>query len=144
MAIGVTAQQAAVAIRAATAIDNIDPTVLVVVEIAFKAACALVIQHAPDAPADAQNAAAIRLTGWLYDSDPTDISASQLMRVSGASAILAQWRVHRAGAISGPGTAPGPGPSPTPGAGLPAIPASGEFILAAVDGELTWLEFPQP
>lgn len=140
MAVGITAAEAAVAIRAATSTDSVDPTVLTVINIVFAAACALVMEYAPKAPDAIHNAAAIRLTGWLYDSDPTDISTAQILRVSGASSVLAQWRVHRAGPIG----AGAPGAAVPSGAGLPPIPPSGNFILNAKDGELEWLEFPDP
>ena len=74
----------------------------------------MVGHHAPDAPDVVQNEAALRLAGWLADS-PTagqraenvgDVSTSYAtpgrtspMLASGAGALLAPYRQHRAGAI---------------------------------------------
>lgn len=144
MAVTITPDEAAVAVRAAASADAVDPSVATVIGYLFKAAAAMIAERAPDAPDDIHNGAQIRLLGWLYDSDPADPQVGQALRVSGADALLAPWRVHRAGAIGTAAASPAPGPTPAPGAGLPPLPAQGHFILAVNNGELEWLAFPAP
>lgn len=146
MPVTITEATAAVAIRAATDADTIPPAVADTIAVLFPAAAAMVVEHAPAAPDEVQNAAVVRLLGWMYDADPTDSRISRAIFVSGASGILAQWRVHRAGAITetGNGGGPTPTPTPVPGGGVPSPPSSGHYILTANDGDLAWVEFPQP
>ena len=140
MPVSITQAEATVAIRAATDPDAIAAPVAAVVGYLFAAAEAMVELYAPNAPDAVHNAALIRLLGWMYEADPTDVRMGRAMQVSGAAPLLSQWRVHRAGAI---GQAAEP-PAPTPGAGLPPLPGSGHFILSVDDGELKWLAFPLP
>lgn len=144
MAITITAAEIAVAIRAAADTDNVPSAVATVLGFLVPAASAIVLEHAPGAPDAVQNAALIRLCGWLYDADPADPSVGRAMQVSGAAALLARWRVHRAGIIGTLDAGGGDGPAPAPGAGLPPIPGAGSFILVTKNGELSWLAFPLP
>lgn len=144
MAITISQTDATLAIRAAAVADAIDPAVATVVGYLFKAASALIIEYAPGAPDDVHNMGLIRLLGWLYDSDPSDPSIGRAMAVSGASALLAPFRTHRAGAIGALDQQPAPGGDVPAGAGLPAYPAEGSFILTVNNGELAWVEFPLP
>ena len=78
------------------------------------AAGALVERHAPGAPQAVRNEAVIRTVGWLREAPadgvrrmsagPFDVSYSTAMvsalRHSGAMAVLAPWRVRRAGVIA--------------------------------------------
>ena len=62
-------------------------------------ATALVVRHAPDAPDAIQSEAVVRVGGWLFDMPHAQRSASgDVLRNSGALALLLPWRVHRAGA----------------------------------------------
>jgi len=143
MAVTTTQAAVTVAIRAAASASAIPAEVTAAMDLIFPAAVAIVTEYAPAAPDAVQNAAVVRLAGWLYDADPTDSRSMDAIRVSGAAPLLMPWRVHRAGAIAGAGAAPGPSPSPTP-SGLPTPPASGHFILTVTNGVLSWVEFPQP
>ena len=60
-----------------------------------------VTQYAPDAPDPVHDEAAIRLSGYLYDSPFSSMGSrySDPMRNSGAQQILNRYRVHRAGRI---------------------------------------------
>ena len=77
-------------------------------------AAAMIDRYAPGAPAAVANEAAIRLTGWLAQqpkaavrsvSGPDEmdlafaVSNPSGFLQSGAAALLAPWRVHRAGVI---------------------------------------------
>ncbi|MCY4059057.1 MAG: hypothetical protein OXG44_13730, partial [Gammaproteobacteria bacterium] len=77
------------------------------------------LRHAPAAPDAVHNAALVRLSGWLFDADPTDSRIADALYVSGAANLLSQWREHRAGAIGTVSATGGDTPVPTPGAGLP-------------------------
>lgn len=141
MPVTITVEQAAVAIRATTDAGTIPAPVAMTLGFLFPAAVALVTEYAPAAPNDVLNAAAIRLTGWLYDADPTDPQIGRAMQVSGATALLGRWRVHRAGAVGTVDAEPVPVPA---GSGLPPVPDDGTFILSVQNGVLTWLKFPVP
>ena len=62
---------------------------------------ALVEAYAPTAPDAIADEAFTRLAGWLYDVDPSGVSPGgpNAMRSSGAAALLAPYRVRRAGVI---------------------------------------------
>ena len=62
-------------------------------------ATAAVVKHAPDAPDVVQNEAAIRLAGYLFDMPNAGRGAAfaDTIRNSGALAIMAPYRTHRAG-----------------------------------------------
>ena len=59
----------------------------------------LVTRHAPDAPDAMHNEAVIRVAGYLFDMPQAARGAgfADVMRNSGAAALLLPWRVHRAG-----------------------------------------------
>lgn len=136
----------ALAIRVATDPDNVPGPISTVLGFHLPAASELIEVYAPAAPVDVKNAAAIRIVGWMYDSDPADSTVGRVLELSGAAQLLQRFRVHRAGAIGtdNGGIMPSPAPSPTPGAELPPIPGAGSWILAVNNGELTWVEFPLP
>lgn len=146
MAVTITVPQVAIAIRAAAQIDTVPPEVTLVLGFLVPAASAIILDYAPGAPDEVHDAALIRLTGWLYDADPTDSRVSRALEVSGGAGLLARWRVHRAGIIQSgaSGDTPTPAPVPVPGGGIPAPPGSGHYILTADNGELEWVQFPAP
>ena len=139
MAANLTVAQVAVAIRAVPDGGSIPQTVTDVLDILVPAAAAIVEAYASGAPTAVANAALVRLTGWLWDSDPADTSTGRALQNSGAAALLAQWRRQRAGALVPPAAV-----APVaPGAGIPEPPGEGHFILSAKDGGLAWVEFPE-
>jgi len=142
MAVTITAGDLAVVLRAAPAADAVDPRIMLVVNLALKAASHCVVDYAPEAPDDIHNAALVRLAGWMYDSDPSDPQAANALRISGAQSLLAMYREHRAG-VFGEATGNTPAPAP-PGSGVPAPPSDGHYILTANDGALSWIAFPEP
>lgn len=139
MAVTVTVAEAAIAIRAATDAGEIPQAVSTALAIMFPAAKALVEEYAPSAPGDVQNAALVRLLGWLYDAEPSDPQVGRAMQVSGAGPLLARWRVHRAGAIGGGDETPA-----VPSGSIPTPPAEGHFMLRSNNGVLSWVAFPPP
>ena len=62
---------------------------------------AMVLEHAPDAPSEISNEAFVRVSGFLYDSDPSGSTPGgpSALRSSGAAAILSPYRVRRAGVV---------------------------------------------
>ena len=60
---------------------------------------AAVTRHAPDAPDAVHNEAAIRVAGYLYDGPAAGRASAYAnpLRNSGAAAMLAPYRGHRAG-----------------------------------------------
>ena len=62
---------------------------------------AMVLAYAPTAPDAIQDEAFVRVAGWLYDSDPSGAAPGgpSALRASGAAALLAPYRIRRAGAI---------------------------------------------
>ena len=77
------------------------------------AAAALVERYAPDAPSVIKNEATIRCAGWLAQQPAASVRSESVgdirtgfapthtsaLRHSGGMALLAPWRVRRAGAI---------------------------------------------
>ena len=61
----------------------------------------MVLAFAPTAPDAIHNEAFVRLCGWLYDADPSGSTPGgpSALRSSGAAAILAPYKVRRAGRI---------------------------------------------
>ena len=53
---------------------------------------ALVTDYAPDAPADVQDEATIRVSSWLYDRPGHDARGGNPMVASGAAALLSRYR----------------------------------------------------
>ena len=148
MAVTISVEEVAVAIRAAGDVDSVPPPIVTVITVLLGAASAIVIEHASQAPDAVHNVAVIRLVGWLYDADPSEARSGQALRMSGAQSLLAGWREHRAGPVgatpAGTGPAPAPTPAPTPGGNVPEPPAQGDYVLTSVNGEFRWIEFPQP
>jgi len=149
MPVAISQVQATIAIRAATSEATIAAPVAETVGLLWPAAIAAVEAFAPDAPDSVLNVAAVRLLGWLYDSDPAESAQGRALQASGAAPLLAQWRIHRAGAIGAAAAAsptPTPTPTPTPSGGeLPPRPTgAGRFILVFDNGVLTWAAFPSP
>ena len=62
---------------------------------------AMVLAYAPLAPDAIHDEAFVRVAGWLYDSDPSGAAPGgpSALRASGAAALLAPYRIRRAGAI---------------------------------------------
>jgi len=143
MAVTIRLNEAAVAIRAASNADAVPSPVADTLQWLFPAAVAIVTEHAPAAPDAVHNAAFIRLLGWMYESDNSDPRVARALFASGAAPLLAQWRVHRAGAV---GAAPGTGPSPipVPAGNIPQPPELGSWILTVDNGVMKWVEFPLP
>ena len=140
MTVTITQAEVTVAIRAATTTENVDPTVAAVIAYLYAAAGELVVNYAPDAPDDIHNAAMIRLTGWLYDSDPTEPGIGRAIQTSGAAALLGPWRSHRAGIIGG-----GVAPVTPAGGAIPDPPTvGGSFVLLSINGAFQWISFPNP
>lgn len=143
MAFTLTDAQVAVIIRAATDINTVSPVVSLTLKCLIDASKDMITRQAPSAPDSVMDAALVRLTGYLYDNDPSDPGTRGVdpLSQSGAGAILAQWRVHRAGIIDPTTATIGPEPS---GGELPPLPPNGHFILTTDDGVLVWVEFPAP
>ena len=101
MAVTVTAQQLAYRLRliADTAEVLEEPQLSVVTDL-LGAASALVLAYAATAPDAVHNEAVTRLAGFLYDS-PLGASGrfQNALHQSGATAILAPFRIQRATAI---------------------------------------------
>lgn len=94
-----------------------------------------ILTYAPDAPDEIHDLALSRLAGFLYDND-ADTRITNPMQVSGAAALLSQYRVHNVGVIGGEDLAPT--------GGLPAVPSEGTFLLVARDGIRSWFDWPLP
>ena len=62
---------------------------------------AMVVEFAPGAPDEIHNEAFVRLAGFLYDADPSGSTPGgpSALRSSGAAAILAPYKIRRAGVI---------------------------------------------
>ena len=95
MAVTLTVAQLAAALRLS---DSTEETAEATRLLAF--ATAAVVKHAPAAPDVAHDEAAIRLAGYLLDMPNAGRGAgyADVLRNSGAMAILLPYRVHRAGA----------------------------------------------
>lgn len=139
MAVTITTGQVAVAIRAATAADDVPEAIATVLGFLVPAATAIILEYAPGAPNAVHDAALIRLAGWLYDADPTEPAIGRAMAVSGAAPLLAQWRSHRAAPVGDAAAGATPAPS-----GIPIPPDNGDFILTTRNGVLAWVAFPLP
>ena len=93
---------------------------------------ALVLRHAPDAPSAIQNEATVRVAGYLFDMPQAGRGAgyADVLRNSGALALLLPWRVHRAGAVERDDNGEDDDMTPTPVA-LPGVLA-GETQIVSV------------
>lgn len=123
MAVTLTVPQLAVALRLATAPDQTIPAAQTdELTRILATATAMVERYAPAAPDGQHNEAAIRLAGWLYDTDPSEIRRVQSpMANSGAAALLAPWRVQRATAAPESDTTTPTTPSTSGGPGVDAV-----------------------
>ena len=63
---------------------------------------AAVTKHVPICPDEIHNESCIRLSGYLFDQPFSSRGAvfSNAMRNSGAAAIMAPYRIHRAGIVA--------------------------------------------
>ena len=94
-----TVSQLATAIRAGTSAQETE-----IVTRLLAVAVAQVIAYAGNAPPeDVRDEAAIRIAAYLYDMPNAVRNAAyaSALRNSGASALLAQYRIHRAGNVAG-------------------------------------------
>ena len=90
-----TRAQLAVALRA----DDDDTDIAGQLDRILETAIALVSRVTTDAPLAVSNEAAIRVSSWLYDSDPASPRNGDPLRASGAAQLLSRWR---ATALIGP------------------------------------------
>lgn len=144
MPITIDVADVAVSLRLATEKANVPAPVTVVLGAVVSAGAEIIVRHAPQAPDAVLNLALIRICGYLYEADPTRSARGQenALRTSGAAALLSQWRVHRALALTDDDEEP---LTPvTPAIAIPDPPAIGNFILTANNGVLSWVVFPQP
>ena len=76
-------------------------SVLIVLTRIAATATAMVLRYAPDAPDAIHDEAFVRLSGYLFDSDPSGSSPGGpvAMVASGAASICSAFRVRRAGVI---------------------------------------------
>ena len=113
----ITVEDLAVAIRViaaadATLHDSVRAQLTRLRSVAFQT----IADHAPEAPTEVADEAAVRMVGWMYDTDPAARRpALDILTTSGAAGLLARWRVRRVLTPSG-GLAPVPGPVPDPSA----------------------------
>ena len=66
------------------------------------AVTALIEQYAPDAPDAVKDQATVQAVGYIQEapaSAPARMNFANAMQNSGANALLAPWREHRAGVI---------------------------------------------
>ena len=79
-----------------------DGALLVVLTRVLATASAMVSAYAGDAPEPIKDEAVVRLSGWLYDSDPAGSTPGgpAAMRSSGAASLLSPYRVRRAGLVA--------------------------------------------
>lgn len=93
MAVTLTAAEYRAALRlGATAEETADATRI------LASVSALVLKHAPNAPDAIHNEAVVRAGGWLFDMPAAQrTAAGDVLRNSGALALLLPYRTHRAG-----------------------------------------------
>ena len=140
MAFTITDGELAVMLRVATDENAVAAPIALAIRFLAAAAKETITRHAPDAPDEVHDGALIRLAGFLYDQDPTDPVTRNPMDVSGAAALLAPWRTHNAGVITGDESEP----VPIPTGSVPNPPDDGHYILTSNDGVLKWVSFPAP
>ena len=141
MAFDLTNNQVAVAIRVSTD-PNTDPPVAIktALDCLIAAGKERIMRYAPTAPTAINDAALIRLVGFLYDAEAGDPRNTDPLMSSGAAALLSPWRFHGIGILEESGAAA----VIEPGSGLPPLPVEGSYVLSAENGELAWLAFPLP
>ena len=106
-------------------------------------AVAQVMRYADNAPEDVRDEAAIRIAAYLYDMPNAGRNAAyaSALRNSGASALLAQYRIHRAGNVAGAAMAAAAiGSDSNPVTGL-AI-AGDALVMTFADGSTVSLTLP--
>ena len=110
------------------------------VERLLQYATSAVVQHAPAAPDVAHNEAAIRVAGYLADQPNAGRGSgyADALRNSGAIAILAPYRVHRARS-TGPATATA---TPAAPAGLRQVGSEAVTVTVANRWVRTGLPYP--
>lgn len=65
---------------------------------------AVIATYAPDAPDAVKFQACVQCVGYVWESPasaPARMNFANALQNSGAAALLAPWRVHRAGVIGG-------------------------------------------
>ena len=93
MAVTITAAKLAAALRLGDSAEETAEATRI-----LASTTALVEKHAPNAPDAIQNEAVVRAGGWLFDMPAVQrTAAGDVLRNSGALALLLPWRVHRAG-----------------------------------------------
>ena len=105
MPISITVPTTLLAIRATASESNIAPQIYATGLVYFNAARSMIERYAPLAPDSVQDAAMVRLVGWMWDSPTTDSFSNKAMMHSGAASILSQWREHSVGIIGDSGVA---------------------------------------
>ena len=98
MAVTLSAAQLAAALKITTP-DAAETDVLMRLK---KAVCAHVERWAPLAPDAILTEAAVRMAGYLYDAPTASDGGAyaSAFEHSGAAALLAPWRTHRAGLVT--------------------------------------------
>lgn len=110
-------------VRASDDTVTLPPSVAEVLDRLLIVATSAVEGYAPDAPDEVQNEGAIRLAGFLYDSDTAQFRfVPRALHNSGAAALLAPYRTQ---SLLG---APEGSPSPSGGGG--GVPADGSITAA--------------
>lgn len=137
----ITVEQLAVAVRViATADAALHASVRDQLTRLRAVAFQTIADHAPEAPTEVADEAAVRMVGWMYDTDPAGRrSAVDILTTSGAAGLLARWRTRTVLAPSG-GLAPLPGPAPGPagpGVDPEARQAAAQALAAAGEAQQT-------
>ena len=133
-----TVSQLATAIRAGGSAQETE-----IVTRLLAVAVAQVMRYADNAPEDVRDEAAIRIAAYLYDMPNAGRNAAyaSALRNSGASALLAQYRIHRAGNVAGAAMAAAAiGSDSNPVTGL-AI-AGDALVVTFADGSTVSLTLP--
>ena len=129
MAVTLTVTQLAAAIRAGdTTEETAELTRL------LDTATEMVTQYVETAPDTIHNEAAIRVVGYLYDA-PTAGRTGNVLRLSGAAALLLPYRVHRAGLATSEAVAAAQGAIGTAGNLVVGLSVNGnELVVTFADG----------
>ena len=99
-------------------------------------------RHAPHAPDVAQNEAAIRLAGFLYDQPfaGRGLSFAHALRSSGAASILLPYRIHRASSSDAVAAAQSVGTAGNPVVGVDVV--GSDLVVTFADGGTTTQALP--
>lgn len=99
MALTITVEQLAAHLRLSDGQAVAEPTNGILTR-HLETARVLIESYAESAPEAAQNEAAIRLVGWLYDLPTHGMRGIQNgLSASGAAALLGPWRERRVGVV---------------------------------------------